>query len=914
MIALLVIFRYTFYKIKNTLTNEGTIMKRFLILATAFAFVAAAYVNAAETNEVFRIDFEQSEGYQLGDVFSQDKGWTHSVANSNCLQKVVNKDTFGTIRSGDQALFVCVQDTSYGRAASSIDFDLSSIDIDKNYVQFEAQVKPSEVGEGNYSMRFQLTDTNNVNLCDLMVYYGGFWCMAYSLKTSSVVYPFNPDSNQGGPEKIQGKADFSQFTTICYTWDLGKKQLISLQLGDEMCYYTNRWDESGNEYTPNPNIPYGFRPEFSGLPSRLRVNGQNERPEWGFDAFVIRTISKPKTANPAKLNCAATTVVNNQKSTSCGFGITNDGDIPFDFTVSTDSEWLVPNASTGTCVSSATISFTLDREKMTESKYYRAMVTVDAGDAGMCQVRVCAQSDMIYFAEDFEAPYIIWGGIMATQDRWENNMQPPSDYNIVATNAYDRENIGFITRTSSYDGQIIAIDSGENEIIHVGMDMYVPSDTETTQFHFKSGYWSLGWDLLFSIDPLLGTLGVKSINNNDLIFADWQGSLDEWMRVEILVDYQAQIIKSVQLGDFITNGLAIEVMKDTNKQTISSFVDLSLYATPPDTDKICGIGLDNIIVEQQERTGEPELFAPAFVSFGEEPKGKYTLRNAGTGSIGYTVEALDNDACFTFEPSKGDFTDKAEVNVTINREGLEPGYYRSRIVANGGEAGVVTSVFTFACGGIFYTCDFDEPWFHEGTIRGQEGWTYDPDQPAENFSEVVKDEALFIGHAPGYTGLRSDIIAPNKDRVAVSTWFYCSSEEGEDGSILYFKQNDAWPYLEFMLTRNAEEGVVKLTVTGMEETNFFMTASMDEWQPFSYTINFYENSIKEITFGDETRDTSALFSIKEPEKPFTRYLVCSSDDANFYIDRIMIYDPEQVPEPAVVALLALALAAFLRRK
>ena len=37
-------------------------MKRFLILATAFMFMAAAYVNAAETNEVFRIDFEQSEG------------------------------------------------------------------------------------------------------------------------------------------------------------------------------------------------------------------------------------------------------------------------------------------------------------------------------------------------------------------------------------------------------------------------------------------------------------------------------------------------------------------------------------------------------------------------------------------------------------------------------------------------------------------------------------------------------------------------------------------------------------------------------------------------------------------------------------------------------------------------------------
>lgn len=50
-------------------------MKRFLILATAFMFMAAAYVNAAETNEVLRIDFEQSEGYQLGDIFTQDKGF-----------------------------------------------------------------------------------------------------------------------------------------------------------------------------------------------------------------------------------------------------------------------------------------------------------------------------------------------------------------------------------------------------------------------------------------------------------------------------------------------------------------------------------------------------------------------------------------------------------------------------------------------------------------------------------------------------------------------------------------------------------------------------------------------------------------------------------------------------------------------
>ena len=889
-------------------------MKRFLILAMAFAFVAAAYVNAAETNEVLRIDFEQAEGYQLGDVFSQDKGWTHSAVNSNCLQKVVNKDTFMNIKSGEQALFVGVQDTAISLASSYFDFDLSSVDIDKNYVQFEAQVKPSEAGDGTYSLRFQISDTNNVTLADLMVYNGGFWSMAYSLKDSNTGYAFNPKSDQGGPEKIEGVPDFSQFTTVCFTWDLGKKQLLSLQLGDEMCFYTNRWDpETGVEYTPNKYIPFGINPSFSGLPARLRVHGQKDRPEWGIDAFVIRTISKPKTANPAKLNCAATTILNNKESTSSAFGISNDGDIPFNYSVITDSEWLVPNASTGTCVSSATINLTLDREKMTEKKYYRGIVTVDAGDAGMCQVRVCAQTDMIYFTEDFESPYIVYGNIMASQDRWQNNMQPFAEYNVVATNAYDRESIGFINKTVSYDGQLIAIDSGENEIIHVGLDMYVPGDTESTQLRFKSGYWSLGWDLVFGIDPAVGTLNVKSLNKNDLVLADWQGSLDEWMRVELLIDYQAQVIRSVTLGDYVTNGLSIEVMKDTNDKTITTLDDIAFYATPDDN--MCRIGLDNIIVEQQERTGEPELFAPALVLFGEESEGVYELRNAGTGSFSYTIEALDNNAVFTFDPTSSNVTDKLEVNVAINREGLEPGYYRSRIVANGGEAGVVTSVFTFASGGIYYTAEFDQPWFHEGTIRGQEGWSYDPDVLSEEFDErVSEDGTLKIGHAPGYTGLRSDIIAPNKDQVSVSTWFYAASDEGMDGAILYFKQNDAWPYIEFRLTRNLNEGVVKLTATGIEETNFFMTASMDEWHPFVYTIDFPHETITEITFGDETMDTESIFSLSNMKKDFKRYIVCSSEDAAFEIDNISIFDPKQVPEPAMIALVALALAAFLRRK
>ena len=887
-------------------------MKRFLILATAFAFMAAAYVNAAETNEVFRIDFEQSEGYQTGDIFAQEKGWVpYSEANSNCYGVVVDPEKFPCINSGTQALLVGVQDTSYDRANFCCDFDISSIDIDKNYVQFELQIKPSEAGTGSYQARMQINSTNNVMLCSMLVFNKGFWSSTYSMKTSANAWAFNPKSDQGGPEPVEGTPPFDEFTTVCWTWDLGKQQLLSLQLGSEMCYYTNRWDpDSGEEYKANANIPYGINPTFSGLPARLLFAGQSGCPEAGFDAFVVRTISKPQTSNPGKLNCAATTLVNNYKSTATAFTITNDGDEPFDFAVTTDSEWLIPVATNGTCTSTATINLTIDREKMTENKYYRGIVSVDAGSAGSCQVRVTAQGPYIFFAEDFESPYMIYGGIVATQDRWDNNMQPPTTYNIVVTNAYDREGIGFINQTAWYDGQTISVDSRENEIIHVGTDIYIPTESQTTEFHFKSSYWSLAWDLVFGYEPGSGVFHVKSLNNNDLIFEEWEGSMDEWIRVELVIDYQAQIVKSVKLGDTVFEDLGIELMKDTNDKEVTKLEDLSIYATPQEN--LALIGLDNIIAEEQERTGDPQLVAPAFQQFGAESKGTFVIRNAGAGSFEYTVEALDNTDCFTFDPASGSVEGKKEIQVTINREDLDPGFYRSRIVSNGGAAGSVTSVFTFACGGVYYTCDFEQPWFNDGSIRGQETWSYDPDVLPENFEERVEDGALNIMTAPGYVGLRADVVAPNAGTVTVHTAVFCPSE-GVDGGTLYFKQNDAWPYAEFAITRDSENNEMVLRKTDVEPEVFSMTAPLDEWVDFSYTIWFDDQTISEVTFGDLTVEPAELF-ISNETKAFTRYIVCASQEANFQIDDVMISEYGIVPEPGMIALIALALAAFLRRK
>jgi hypothetical protein len=92
-----------------------------------------------------------------------------------------------------------------------------------------------------------------------------------------------------------------------------------------------------------------------------------------------------------------------------------------------------------------------------------------------------------------------------------------------------------------------------------------------------------------------------------------------------------------------------------------------------------------------------------------------------------------------------------------------------------------------------------------------------------------------------------------------------------------------------------------------------MTAPLDEWVDFSYTIWFNDQTISEVTFGDLTVEPTELF-ITEEAKAFTRYIVCSSQEANFQIDDVMISEYGIVPEPGMIALVALALAAFLRRK
>jgi hypothetical protein len=106
---------------------------------------------------------------------------------------------------------------------------------------------------------------------------------------------------------------------------------------------------------------------------------------------------------------------------------------------------------------------------------------------------------------------------------------------------------------------------------------------------------------------------------------------------------------------------------------------------------------------------------------------------------------------------------------------------------------------------------------------------------------------------------------------------------------------------------------MKLTMSGISEEEFVMYANLDEWVPFAYTIMFNDQTISEVTFGDDTQVLENFF-IKEETKKFTRYIVCGSDDCNFQVDNIRVADANAIPEPAVLSLIALALAAFLRRK
>ena len=98
-----------------------------------------------------------------------------------------------------------------------------------------------------------------------------------------------------------------------------------------------------------------------------------------------------------------------------------------------------------------------------------------------------------------------------------------------------------------------------------------------------------------------------------------------------------------------------------------------------------------------------------------------------------------------------------------------------------------------------------------------------------------------------------------------------------------------------------------ISVTGKDD---FLQALFNT---FSYTFWFDDQTISEVTFGEETVNPQELF-IENETKAFTRYIVCASEEANVQIDDVRISEYGIVPEPACLALLALVAAAFLRRK
>ena len=884
-------------------------MKHFFLWLVAGLLSVTALAETV-TNEVFRLDFEQSEGYQLGDVFAQSNGWFYTTANSNTLAKVVDSETFPIV-SGSQALLVGVKETGYDRSAPTYDFDLSSIDTKNNYVLFEFQVKPSEVGSGSYAADLLITDTNNVSLVRALVFNGGFWSQSYSLKTSANAWAFNPDTYQGGPEKIDGRANFSEFNTVSWLWDLGKQTLISAKYNEEECYYTNRWDESGVEYTVNANIPYGINPTFSGLPSRIRLIGRFERPEWGFDAFVIKTISKEGSANPGKLACSARSIALNYSSTNTAFTITNDGDEPFSYTVESNSEWLIPVAVSGVCENVSTIRFDVDRSLLPEAQYGRAIVTVDAGDAGSCQVSVSAQNGRAYYYSDFKSPFYEYGAILALQDRWNNNMQPPTTYSIVVTNAYEREGVAFINKTSWYDGQTLAINTRKDQIIHLGMDLYVPGDTESQSLELRAGYWSKAWSLNLRCDTASGACYVTDVNGNTLALDGWEFPLDTWTRFDVTLDYQAQLLTGITLGDNTTN-LALELMHDTNDAEIHNFADFAVYAVPQDNQS--NIAFTDLIIEEQERTGDPELVAPAFVQFGDADSGEIIVRNAGVGSFDCTITALENTTLFSFDPDTVTVSDKGTFKANINREGVEPGYYLTHLLIDAGTVGAATTIASVAVGGYYYSTGFETPWYQDGSLAGQQTWTFDPDQPKENFDASISNGVLYLGHAPGYTGCRADVVVSTNYQITVKTSILASSE-GDDGGRLYFKQNSAFPYIEFMVTKDIINKQLKLSVNGVPEEEFvaFADDCLDQWIDFSYTLWFADQSVSKVVFGETVIENPSL-ELNNFNNKFSKYIVCASDGANFAIDDIRIFNSEIVPEPALLGLAALALAFFLKRR
>ena len=728
------------------------------------------------------------------------------------------------------------------------------------------------------------------------------FCMKIRRKDDGTFYLYQMLDGSYRPPLDGYTWSMNEWIPISYTLDFRSNSGVTLTIGDD-------------EADINTLELYGNYKKLEGFSFCTDGSGNEFDSLFYFDDFKMEVLDRP--ADPKLFLTKDRLVVGFDVETGA-LAIQNSGAGSYEWTASfpDDPSWVELVTEHGTCEKEDEIRFKILRDEM-ESDYYRTVMHIDAGEAGEADVVVCVCSGSVFYKEDFEEPYMHVGDLQ-NQDGW-----------CVRNGGYCRDvNNAFVTNGLPFsDGAVMhtVVSKGidgttkdyvdtcpRNARVKVSMDVYWDSTSPCDAVYLAcpARHKPMTLKIENKGDGTFGVRGMQDDSYKVMVGKTW--SMDEWVHISYSMDFRTQTGVELTIGDETEDITQVVLYGNGGLHTYEGFS----FCTDGDDEMDSLFYFDNFVFEIVPKEDKPHPVMPSATVVGSEDSATVKVLNYGT-PYDFSISMLDLPGNVSVSPASGRTEDSTDLTFTVNREGLEENYYRARVrmaYSDGAMEGALTSLVTFAVGGWYYGADFLGPWFSYGPLNGQECWSV-----GVSDCEIINLDGENCIKFPYACTAELEAKVPLEGIFTFSGRVY--SEELADDSYFHFGTVDGSGYYPMYISREGDPRELQFGYFQGNNWTPIATAPFGEWVDFSFTMDTDVTvaSVTQITFGDFVTNfaigdlpLNTKYDFAKINK-FTIGLHDVANPAGMYLSRIVVRDPS-VPEPAILALLALVGLFFVRKQ
>ena len=651
------------------------------------------------------------------------------------------------------------------------------------------------------------------------------------VRNGDVLYPLI-ERMQGGNLVLDWMtAPVGQWIEFSMTIDYSVHKLLEVSLNGTATNFSD-------VFTENQTSPADSEMFISAYAGASHVYSANVL----YDDIVFERI--PRTGD-GKLSVVPNTLTLGPGLNQAEVKIFNEGADQYNYSVNTWDmpAWMQLSKTSGSVVSSDVIHVTIDRAGMTDD-FYRARIVIDAGSAGEQAVNFGIASGSVLYRCNYDDPYYEKGTELQSQDGWQEDLSNPLWFGSVLDDgtAPDGDDQCVYMECVNLYWHLIPAAGYDRLKISGWFNLATNTDVETLEFKFHT---------------YLLVIGIKADKENNVCYLqlhdgtqirdDAHAPLGEWVYASYTIDLS---IHQVLEAEFATVKRRLNSVYINENLSGVDTVYLKAY-NGLNTNSTCKV--DDIRVEAVAASGTPLLSSVQYLGFSTNETSKtIPVVNMGAGSISYSVTTPDSEASWMqFSPQGGVFTDGVSITVTVNRAAVPDGYYRARLLIDGGEAGTSVVVVAMNAGDILYYSDFNERWYRMGELDGQDGWIKDMApwrMDVTNFPGS-DGQCAYIYHSGGPNGYYHPVEVPYQSTVKVGGTFYVPGDAGFWGFHMVTRdlQHQA---LAYQFWEDEQTGLVNLYLGQFYEHIELPPVKTNTWFDCYYIMDLKNKELLEVGFGD----------------------------------------------------------------